>query len=138
MKKHIINFLHRGLIFGGFGPIIAGIVFFILSKTIDNFSLSGSQLLISIVSTYVLSFIHAGSSVFYQIDEWAIWKSLALHFSSLYLSYTSCYLINSWIPFIPIAIVIFTIVFILTYLIIWLAVCISLKVVSKRFNEKLK
>lgn len=42
MNKYVKEFLHRGLMFGGFGPIIAGIVYLILSYTLNNFSLSGS------------------------------------------------------------------------------------------------
>ena len=54
MNKYVKSFLHRGLMFGGFGPIIVGIVYYILSLTIDSFSISGGQLLLVISSSYVL------------------------------------------------------------------------------------
>lgn len=138
MKKHIITFLHRGLIFGGFGPIVVSIVFFILSKTLDDFSLTGSQVLLATVSTYLLAFIQAGSSVFNEIDHWSVGRSLLLHFSTLYLAYILCYLLNSWIPFSLIFIVIFTAIFALVYFIIWLTVYISVRAASKKFNAQLK
>ena len=33
MNKYLKEFLHRGLIFGGFGPLVAGIVFLIIGLT---------------------------------------------------------------------------------------------------------
>ncbi len=137
MNKYLKAFLHRGLIFGGFGPIIMGIIFFVLSLTIDGFSLGGSEVLVAILSTYALAFIHAGASVFNQIESWPLAKSLAAHFSILYLSYLLCYISNSWIPFEPMVILFFTAIFTLTYFVIWGTVVISIKHASKKFNEKL-
>ena len=47
MNKYLKSFLHRGLIFAGFGPVITGIVYFIISKCVDNFSVSGDEMLFS-------------------------------------------------------------------------------------------
>jgi hypothetical protein len=35
MNRYVKSFLHRGLIFGGFGPIICGIIFFIISAVMN-------------------------------------------------------------------------------------------------------
>ena len=35
MTKYVKQFLHRGLVFGGFGPIVAGIIYAILQSTIE-------------------------------------------------------------------------------------------------------
>jgi hypothetical protein len=137
MKKYIITFLHRGLIFGGFGPIITSIVFFILSLTLENFSLTSSQILISTLSTYFLAFIQSGSSVFNQIEGWSIGRSLLLHFSTLYFAYVSCYLVNSWIPKSTSFIIFFTAIFTLAYLAVWLTVYVSIRITSKCFNRQL-
>ena len=94
--------------FGGFGPIIAGIVFFILGCTIPNFSLTGQQVFLAIVSIYLLAFIHAGVSVFNQIEHWPLAKSTLCHFACLYVAYSICYLVNNWIPFDPVVFAIFT------------------------------
>ena len=76
MNIYTKEFFHRGLMFGGFGPIILGIIYFILSLTIPNFALRGAEVLIAIVSIYLLAFIHAGASVFNQIEKWPLAKSL--------------------------------------------------------------
>ena len=138
MNKYLKQFFLRGLMFGGFGPIIAGIVYFCISLSIDNFSLSGTAVFIGIISTYILAFIHAGVSVFNQIEEWPIAKSLLLHLGTLYIAYILCYILNSWIPFDPVVLLIFTGIFIAAYLIIWAIVYFSTKAISKKFNSKLK
>lgn len=138
MNKYLKEFMHRGLMFGGFGPIVCGIVFLILSKALNEFSLGGFEVFLAIVSTYVLAFVQAGASVFNQIEEWPLTKSLFFHFSSLYIVYTLCYLLNSWIPFEWGVIAIFTAIFVVVYFIIWTAVYLSVKAASKKMNAKLK
>jgi len=120
--------------FGGFGPIILGIIFFILSKTLDNFSVNAGQILFGIVSTYVLAFVQAGASVFNQIETWSLPKSMLFHFSTLYFVYVMCYVLNSWIPFEWQVIAIFTAIFVAVYFIIWIAVYFSVKAASKKLN----
>jgi len=137
MNKYVNSFLHRGLIFGGFGPIVAGIVYLILSFTLDNFSVGGAEMFSAIISTYILAFIHAGCSVFNQIEHWPIAKSLLFHFLSLYIAYTLCYLVNSWIPFELTVFLIYTAIFIAAYAVIWLIVFIIAKQTEKRLNSKL-
>lgn len=137
MNKYLKSFLHRGLIFGGFGPIVTGIVYLILSYTIDDFTLSGKEMFSAIVSTYLLAFVQAGVSVFNQIEEWPLAKSLFCHFATLYFAYMLCYLVNSWIPFDWRVIAIFTAIFVALYFVIWLSVFFSIKAASKRMNSKL-
>ena len=137
MNKYLKEFLHRGLVFGGFGPIILGIIYAILEGSASDFSLNGTQVLIAIISIYLLAFVQAGASVFNQIESFSIPKSLLCHLSVLYVAYVFCYLINSWIPFNPTVILIFTAIFLVIYFAVWLTVFISVKTVSRRLNEKL-
>ena len=123
--------------FGGFGPIILGIIFLIVSKTSANFSITASQILIGIISTYMIAFLQAGASVFNQIDGWSVPKSTFFHFLTIYIAYVGAYLLNSWLPFDLKVILIFTLIFIVVYLVIWLTVVISLKIVSKKLNRKI-
>ncbi len=138
MNKYLKSFLYRGLIFAGFGPIVVGIVYLTLSQTLDNFSLSGEDAFLAIVSTYLLAFVHAGASVFNQIEKWSIAKSLLGHFTTLYLAYILCYLANSWIPFEWSVVGIFTAIFILGYFTVWMIVVLSIKATEKRLNVRLK
>ena len=138
MNKYVKEFLHRGLIFGGFGPIILGIIIYVISKTANDLVLSGTDMLTGIISTYLLAFVHAGASVFNQIEHWSIGKSLLCHLSTLYVAYSLCYVINTWIPFEPKMILLFTAIFMAIYFVVWVIVYLSIKFTSKNFNAKLK
>ena len=138
MNKYFKEFLHRGLMFGGFGPIIVGIVIAILGVTVEDFYIDGWQILLAIVSTYVLAFVQAGASVFNQIEHWSVGKSLLWHFVSIYLAYSLCYIANVWIPFEPMALLIFTAAFAVTYFIVWFSVYFAVRATQKRLNKNLR
>ena len=138
VSSPVKEFLHRGLIFGGLGPIVMGIVYFILHRTQDNFTLGGDEAFLGIVSVYLLAFLHAGASVFNQLEHWPVAKSTLCHFGILYVAYALCYILNSWIPFEPVVLGIFTAVFVGMYLLVWLIVYISLKLYEKKLNRFLK
>lgn len=138
MNKYLKEFFHRGLIFSGFGPIVLGVIYFVLSETVDNFTLSGGEVLAGIVSTYLLAFVQAGSTVFNQIEHWSTGKSLLCHLSTLYVAYSLFYVANTWIPFEPKVLLIFTAIFMAIYFVVWGIVYFSIKATSKNFNAKLK
>lgn len=138
MNVYVKHFLHRGLVFGGFGPCIVGFVFAIISAAGNDLRLDGGEICIAILSSYLLAFVHAGASVFNQIESWSIPKSLFFHFVTLYAAYAGCYLTNSWLDFEPVALLIFTAVFVIIYFVIWIAVYLSVKGVSRKLNSKLK
>ena len=135
-NKYLKEFLHRGLMFGGFGPIIMAIIILCVSKT-EGLSFSGNEIFFAVISTYLLAFIQAGVSVFNQIDEWSILKSTFIHLSSLYLAYLSCYLLNSWIPFEWGVVLVFTMSFVVLYFIVWLIVFITVKKTTQHLNNKI-
>ena len=136
MNKYVKEFFHRGLIFGGFGPIILGIVFAILEVTVDGFTLGGGEVLVAVISTYVIAFVQAGASVFNQVEHWSLARSLLFHFGSLYLVYVGSYLVNTWIPFELLAVGIFTAIFLVAYLVIWVTVYLIVKACEKKLNAK--
>lgn len=137
MNKYVKEFLHRGLVFGGFGPIVLGIVYYILSKTINSFTLSGGEVFLGVISTYMLAFIQAGSTVYNQIDHWSTVKSLLCHLSTLYVVYSLFYVMNTWIPFEPKVLLFFTVIFITVFFLVWGIVYFTVKATSKKFNKKI-
>lgn len=137
MNKYVKEFIHRGLVFGGFGPMVMGIVYAIISACGVNVVLNANEVLLAIVSSYLLAFVQAGVSVFNQIEHWPLMKSLFWHFILLFVSYSGCYLVNSWIPLNLNVIAIFAGIFVVCYAVIWVAVYLSVKAVSRRLNAKL-
>ena len=138
MNKYVKEFLHRGLVFGGFGPIILAIIYLIHSKAVGDSTISTVEAFSAITSTYLLAFVHAGASVFNQIEHWSIGKSLLCHLSTLYVAYSLCYVVNTWIPFEPKMLLLFTAIFMAIYFVVWGIVYISVKATSKNFNAQLK
>ncbi len=137
MNKYLKAFLLRGLIFGGFGPVILAIIYFCISLFHPETVFSGTEIFSGTLSTYILAFVHAGASVFNNIDEWGLNKSIACHFGSLYAAYSICYLLNSWIPFDLKVFGIFTAIFIGVYLVVWTVVYLCVRNASKKLNAKL-
>lgn len=138
MNRYLKEFFIRGMMFAGFGPVILGVIYLVLQKTISDFSLSGNEVCLAIISIYILAFVQAGATVFNQIEEWPITKSIFFHFLSLYIVYVLCYLINTWIPFKTEVVLVFTGVFVGVYAIIWLTIFLIIKAVSKKMNIGLK
>lgn len=138
MNRYLKDFLHRGLIFGGFGPIIAGIVYAVLDVSLPHVAVGGTDLLIIMVSTYLLAFVHAGASIFNQIEHWPIAKSLLCHFGTLYVAYLLCYVVNRWIAFDPMVVLIFSAIFVVGYFVVWLTVYTVVKMTEKKLNAKIK
>lgn len=138
MNKYLKEFLHRGLIFGGFGPIVMGIIFWIISAVHGDIEISGFDIFLGIISTYLLAFVQAGASVFNQIEHWPLPKSLLCHFSLLLAAYSLCYIGNTWIPFEPMVLLVFFAVFTVTFFVIWFSVYFAVKATSKKLNAGIK
>ena len=136
-RNEIKEFIKRGLMFSGLGPIVVGLVLYFVSLSNDDFYLEGWQILLAIISGYLLAFIQAGTSVFHQIERWAPLKRLGLQLLCLYFIYSGTYLINDWLEFNYLIIIIFTVIFILGYLLICLIVLLVNKILCKRFNKSL-
>ena len=132
-NKLVKEFFKRGLMFAGFGPIVVGTVSLFEPMPIND----GKTIFVAIISTYLLAFIHAGSSVFNMVEKWSPSKTAFIHLGTLYVSYLLCYLLNSWIPFDIKVVGIFTAIFVVGYFAIWLPVYFSVKSASKKMNEKL-
>ena len=138
MNGYLKSFLHRGLIFGGLGPIVTAVIFFFIELSGTDLMLDGTAILITVISTYLLAFIHAGASIFNQIEHWSVGRSLIFHYSTLFVAYSLCYLANSWISFEPMVILIFCLVFALVYFAVWFTVYFSTKAYTRRLNASLK
>ena len=134
MNKYVKEFLHRGLMFSGLGCIIAAIII----SSEPGLMHDGKSVLIAIVSTYFLAFIHAGTSVFHSVESWSAVKSAFFQLLTLYVSYLACYLVNSWLNFDMAVVGIFTLVFVIVYAAVWLTVYFSIKATSKKLNKNLK
>ena len=133
MKKIIFEFLHRGVIACGLGPIILAIVYLILQKQAGVETLTVNQLCIGIFSLSALAFIAGGMNVIYQMERIPLMVAILIHGSVLYVSYLATYLLNDWLEWGVTPILVFSGIFVFGYLLIWVIIyCIT-----KRKTEKL-
>ena len=138
MNPYVKKFLKRGMMFSGLGPIVAGITYLILDLTGTDIKLSGGDILLAIITTYVIAFVQAGSSVFGEVDTWGPVKGLIFQLLSIYLVYTVGYLVNRWIPLDYKVILIYTGIFIAVFLTVWFSIYFTVKKRTEKLNEKLK
>ena len=137
MKEFIKTFCLRGLMAMGFGPLVYAIVMLILHLCNVDTTSDGVMIFKGILSTSLLAFLAAGATSIYKIERLGIVTSAVIHGVCLYIGYLSMYLLNGWLADNGESLLVFTIVFILGYLIIWLIVHIIERRRVKVFNSKL-
>ena len=138
MKKFVLEFLRRGAIAMGIGPIVLAIVYIVLHQINAIDTLTPSQVCIGIFSLSALAFVAGGMNAIYQIEHIPLMTALLIHGSVLYIGYLCTYLINEWLDFGIIPIVVFTAIFIVGYIIIWAIIYSIIRRNTSKLNEMLK
>lgn len=87
MKKFILDFLRRGFIACGLGPIVLAIPYLILQQTAAVEMLTVKEVCIGIFSLTALAFIAGGMNAIYQIEQFPLMIAILLHGTILYISY---------------------------------------------------
>lgn len=138
MKKIILEFLHRGAIACGLGPVIFAIVCLILQKQAGVESLTVNQLCMGIFSLSALAFIAGGMNMIYQMEQLPLMAAILIHGIVLYLSYLVTYQVNGWLEGETTPLLIFSAIFVLGYLIIWVIIYCITKRKTEKLNRSLK
>ena len=138
MKRIITEFLRRGLVSIGIGPIILAVLYMILQGQGLLQTLTVNQVCVGIFSLSALAFVAGGMNVIYQSEHLPLMVAVLIHGFVLYISYLVTYLINDWIEkdFTPIFV--FTGIFIGGYIIIWLIIYSVTKYNTDRLNKILQ
>ena len=138
MKKHILEFVRRGLIACGFGPIILAVVYLILQYKCDIQIITVNQVCVGIFSITVLAFIAGGMNFIYQIEHIPLMLAIFIHGIVLYFSYLITYLINGWLGLGTTPVLVFTLIFILGYIAVWIIIYSVTKKNTDHINEILQ
>ena len=138
MKKFILEFLHRGLIAFGIGPIVLAIVYLILQQTAAVETLFVNQVCIGIFSITVLAFLAGGMNAIYQIERLPLMVAILIHGGILYISYLVTYLLNDWLDLGALPIIVFSAVFVVGYIVIWAIIYSIIKRNATKLNKMLK
>ena len=133
MKQYIKEFLRRGFIACGFGPLVLAVLYLILQKQCDLQILTVQEVCLGILSLWVLAFLAGGMNMIYQMERLPLMVAILIHGGVLYASYLATYLVNGWLEWGTTPILVFTGIFVLGYLAIW-AIIYS---INRKNSEKL-
>ena len=137
MKKTVLEFVRRGLLACGLGPIALAILYLILHQAEAIDALSINEVCIGIFSLTGLAFIAGGMNVIYQIERLPLMVAILIHGAVLYGAYLVTYLLNGWLELGMTPILVFSGIFVFGYLVIWAAIYLIIKNSTKKLNEKL-
>ncbi len=136
--KYYKQFIIRGLVAMGFGPIVLSAIYGILSlcKVIDH--LAAGEVVLGYLTITALAFLCGGITVVYQIEELAISKAITAHGLILYIAYAVVYITNNWLKEGIVPFLVFTVIFVVGYIFVWLIIYLITKRRTKMLNNKLK
>ena len=138
MKRFALDFLHRGAIACGIGPVVLACVYLILNRGGTVATLSVSQVCIGIFSMAVLAFVTGGLNALYQLERLPLMAAILIHGSVLYASYLGTYLLNGWLESGVLPLVVFSGIFVVGYLVIWAIIYAVIRRSTARINKILK
>lgn len=135
MKKFIPEFIKRGLMSAGGGPVILAIVYQINGKTGIAENLPYNEVFTGIISITFMAFIAGGMTGIYQNEKLPVVSSALIHAAVLYLDYIIVYLLNDWIPKNAQALGIFTAIFFTVFALVWLVIYLCIRKQTESLNN---
>ena len=138
MKKTVLEFIRRGLIASGFGPIVLAVLYLILQRNAGLENLTVQQVCIGIFSIYGLAFVAGGMNAVYQIERLPLLVAILIHGGVLYFSYLVTYLLNDWLEWGKVPLLVFTFIFVGGYLMIWVIIYSIIRSKTAKLNNALK
>lgn len=138
MKKFISEFVLRGLVACGLGPVVLAIVYLIIREQAGVETLTVTQVCVGIFSLVGLAFIAGGMNAIYLIERIPLMLAILIHGGTLYICYLATYVINNWLDRGIVPVIVFTAIFIVGYLVIWAIIYSVVKRKTKRLNEALE
>lgn len=135
MKKHIVNFITRGIVGGFFGPLLLAVIYGILGRCGVIVTMTPHEVMLGILTVMLLAFLAAGITAIYQIEQLPLAIAILLHAAVLYVDYLVIYLLNGWLLLERIPV--FTICFVAGFALIWVIVYAVNKRNARRINEQI-
>lgn len=138
MKKFVLDFLRRGMMACGIGPIVLAILYLVVQRADAIETLTINQVCIGIFSITALAFVAGGMNAIYQIERLPLMVAILIHGVVLYSSYLCTYLLNDWLEWGVIPIVVFSAIFVVGFIVIWAIIYSIIRRNTARINEMLK
>ena len=137
MKKFALEFLRRGLVACGFGPIVLAVLYLVL-KQHGVETLTVDEVCLGIFSLTALAFITGGMNAVYQMERLPLMLAILIHGGVLYAGYLAVYLLNGWLQQGLTPLLVFTAVFVIGYLVIWVIIYSVTKQKTAMLNQMLQ
>ena len=135
MKTFWKDFLFRGLIAAAGGPVVLASIYGIIGAIGEVSSLTPQEVCLSILTITLLAFTVGGMTAIYQVEQLPLASAILIHGGVLYATYLLIYLINGWLQKDLLPILVFTGIFLLVYLLIWVVIYSIERSKIKKINE---
>lgn len=135
MKQFWKDFLFRGLVSAAGGPLVLAIIYGIQGATGEVTSLTPREVCLGILSITLLAFIVAGMTAIYQVEKLPLASAILIHGGVLYATYLLIYLINGWLQKGIVPIMVFTGIFLVVYILIWMVIYCTERAKIRKLNE---
>ena len=137
MRKYMKEFFLRGMVVCWGGPVILAIIYGILGATGVVEALTPMEVCKGILTITAMAFLAGGITVVYQIEELPLFPAVLLHGIVLYLDYLMLYLVNGWIAEGVKPLLVFTVIFVASYVLIWLVIYTITRKMTGKINHSL-
>ena len=134
MKRYILDFLRRGLAAWGVGPVVLAALYLLLPVE----TLTVREVCMGIFSLSGLAFLAGGMNVLYQVERLPLMVAVLIHGGVLYVGYLATYLLNGWLAWGRVSILVFSGIFVAGYLAIWAVIYAIIRRNPARVNAMLK
>ena len=138
MRKQAKEFFRRGIAASGLGPIVLVVMYLVLQCNGAVDILTVNEVCVGIFSLSALAFVAGGMNVVYQIERLPLMVAILLHGSVLYIGYLAVYLINGWLQSGTVPILVFSVIFVIGYLLIWGIIYSIVRKNTEKINATLK
>lgn len=138
MKKHILEFIRRGCLACWIGPVVLVIIYLILGLNGLVQTLSVYQVCVGILTLTVLAFLAGGLNTLYQMERLPLMGAILIHGGVLYAGYLATYLLNDWLEWGKLPFLVFTGIFVVGYLVIWVVIYWIIKRKTAQINKILE
>ena len=138
MKRNVFEFVRRGLVACGFGPLVLAALYLLLQRQGVLHTLTVNEVCLGIVSLSVLAFIAGGMNVIYQVERLPLMVAILIHGCVLYVSYLATYLLNGWLAWGKFPVLVFSGIFAGGYLLIWVIIYAVIKRNTEKVNAVLR
>ena len=134
MKRLIPEFFRKGLTACGLGPLVLAVLYLLLPVEV----LTVREVCLGIFSLSALAFLAGGMNVIYRFERLPLMAAIGIHGCVLYAAYLATYLLNGWLDWGRIPVLVFTAIFAVGYLAIWAVIYAIIRRRTAQVNALLK